>query len=156
MNAILEKAGYRAAWISSNPLGVLFGAVTLPDFLFEETIPFEEKVFRLNHLLFRISNADLADVCIIGVPEGISQFEKYEFHHFAEYALVIGNAVNVDGAVLCTYFLEDLYLSRDFVKRQYTPPKELPEYIAGIWEKDRIENALKRLTDRLTKNLSAV
>ena len=49
-----------------------------------------------------------------------------------------------------------LYLSRDFVKRQYTPPKELPEYIAGIWEKDRIENALKRLTDRLTKNLSAV
>ena len=198
LNAILEKAGYRAAWISSNPLGVLFGAVTLPDFLFEETIPFEEKVFRLNHLLFRISNADLADVCIIGVPEGISQFEKYEFHHFAEYALVIGNAVNVDGAVLCTYFLEDLsvegikelmfhsgekfgflvdlvsigtsgfqmmdgeldivylYLSRDFVKRQYTPPKELPEYIAGIWEKDRIENALKRLTDRLTKNLSAV
>lgn len=196
--SFLEKEGYQAAWISSNPLGVLFGAATLPEYLFEETVPFEEKVFRLNHLLFLLSHSEKADVCIIGVPEGITQFEKYEFHHFAEYALIVGNAVPVDGSVMCTYFLEApsvkgivelmrhssekfgfpvdlvsvgtsgfqmmdgelriiyLYLSQTFVKEQYVPREELPEYIAGIWEKNKMEKGLRRMSERLSKNLSAV
>ncbi len=105
MKKMFEEKGYRVAWFSSNPLGVLFGGNTLPEFLFEESVPFEEKIFRLNHLMYGLSRDGAADVCIIGVPEGVSEFEKYEYHHFAEYALVIGNAVPVDSSVLCSYFL---------------------------------------------------
>ena len=44
---------------------------------------------------------------IIGVPEGILEFERFEYNHFAEYPLVIGRAVQTDFAILNTYFLDN-------------------------------------------------
>lgn len=105
LKKILDKAGYDAVWVSSNPLGALFGSYTLPEFLFDDHLSMTEKVLRMNGYLYSLELEKRPDVFLIGIPEGIAEFEKYEFHHFAEYALVIGNAISVDSAVLCTYYL---------------------------------------------------
>lgn len=105
MKEILNRDGYQIAWISSNPLGALLGSYTLPEFLFDDHLALTEKVLRMNGCLYSMELKKRPDVFLIGIPEGIAEFEKYEFHHFAEYALVIGNAVSIDGAVLCTYYL---------------------------------------------------
>lgn len=106
LKEILDKDGYRVAWISSNPLGVLFGSNTLPEFLFDDHLSLAEKVLRMNGYLYSLELEKKPDVFLVGVPEGIAEFEKYEFHHFSEYALVIGSAVSVDSAVFCTYYLD--------------------------------------------------
>lgn len=105
LKEILDRDEYHAVWISSNSLGALFGSHTLPEFLFDNHLSMTEKVLRMNGYLYSLEREKKPDVFLIGVPEGIAEFEKYEFHHFAEYALVIGNAVSVDSAVLCTYYL---------------------------------------------------
>lgn len=106
LKEILDGDGYHGVWISSNPLGALFGSYTLPEFLFDEHLAMAEKVLRMNEYLYSLELEKKPDVFLIGVPEGIAEFEKYEFHHFGEYALVIGSAVSVDSAVFCTYYLD--------------------------------------------------
>lgn len=108
LKKILDEKGYNVVWLSSNPLGAYFGAYTIPYFLFDKKISFETKVFTFNEFLYHISSTMRPDVFVIGVPEGISEFEIHEYHHFAEYPLVIGSSVQVDSAVLCTYFANKL------------------------------------------------
>lgn len=102
----LDEEGYHTVWLSSNPLGALFGGTTMPEFLYDENLSFERKVFALNHFLYQIALDKKPDVFIIGVPEGISEFEMHEYHHFSEYPLIVGSAVSIDSAVFCTYFMK--------------------------------------------------
>lgn len=95
---------YKNISILSNPLGALFGCYTMPTFLFQN-ISFSEKVVKFNHFVRKIAKIDNPDVITIEVSEGIAPFIKKEFHHFAEYPLVITSAVSIDMAVLCTYFM---------------------------------------------------
>ena len=95
---------YETAIVSSNALGVLFGCYSMPPFLYE-TIPFQEKIFKFNYYIRKISKTGNPDAIVIGVPEGIVPFRRQEFHHFAEYPLIISSAVDFDLAILCTYFL---------------------------------------------------
>lgn len=106
LQSILEEEGFDGIWISSNPLGALFGSYTMPTFLYDTSLSFESKVFAFNKFLHLLSLGKKPDVFLLGIPEGISEFEVHEYHHFAEYPLVIGSAVPVDSAVFCTYFLE--------------------------------------------------
>ncbi len=108
LKSILDREGYTSVWISSNPLGILFGSYAMPDFLYDKNLAFEEKVIRFNHFVYRISTVKNPDVIVIGVPEGISEFTVQEYNHFAEYPLVIGSAVPVDSAILCLYFVPEL------------------------------------------------
>lgn len=108
LKSILDREGCRSVWISSNPLGALFGGHSMPDFLFDRHLALEEKVIRFNHFVYQISAAQKPDVFVIGIPEGISEFAEYEYNHFGEYPLAVGSAVQVDSAVLCTYFLAEL------------------------------------------------
>lgn len=103
---ILREKGYRVAWLSSNSLGALWGGYTLPEFLFDEKLSFKEKVLRFNRFVYKLSLLEQPDVLLIGIPEGISEFQFGEFHHFAEYPLIVGSAVPVDSAVFCTFFIE--------------------------------------------------
>ena len=103
---MLREKGYRVTWLSSNPLGVLWGGYTLPEFLFDEHISFKEKVLRFNRFVYKLSILEQPDVLLIGIPEGISEFQFGEFHHFAEYPLIVGSAVPVDSTVFCTFFIE--------------------------------------------------
>ena len=103
---VLKEKGYRPAWISSNPLGILQGGYSMPDFFFSDKLSLEKKILALNHYLFAYERTKKPDVFLIGVPEGITEFESHEYNHFAEYSLVVCNAVHVDSAVLCTYFMK--------------------------------------------------
>ncbi len=101
----MNEAGYKVAWVSSNALGVLWGSYVIPDFLFDQRISFEEKILKFNNFIYKIEMGAKPDVFIIGVPEGVSVFSCGEYNHFAEYSLVIGSAVPVDSAILCSYFI---------------------------------------------------
>ena len=118
---------YNATILCSNALGSLFGCYTLPSFLFGD-IPFQEKIIKFNYYVNEILQNSDPDLMIIGVPEGIAPFKSKEFHHFAEYPLVISNAVSIDIATLCTYFMSDLRIEtslkhlRDFCKNKFNIP----------------------------------
>ena len=97
---------YKTVVVSSNALGALFNCYTMPHFMFAN-ISFQEKIVKFNYFINNILKATNPDVLVIGIPEGIHPFESKEFHHFAEYPLVIANATPVDLAVLCTYFYQN-------------------------------------------------
>jgi peptide maturation system protein (TIGR04066 family) len=100
---VLEEE-YTTIAVSPNALSALFGCYTIPAFLFKD-VPFQEKIVKFNYYIRKISKVYDPDVILLGVPEGIAPFEREEFHHFAEYPLVVSNAMSIDMAVLCTYFV---------------------------------------------------
>jgi len=118
---------YDVTVVCSNALGSLFGCYSLPSFLFE-SISFQEKIIKFNYYINKILKHANPDLIVIGVPEGIAPFKKKEFHHFAEYPLVISNAVSIDIAILCTYFMNDsrfeasLMRLRDFCENKFNIP----------------------------------
>jgi len=103
LKSVLESE-YTISTVSSNSLGTLFGCYSLPHFLFENR-PFVEKILKFNYFMKTISKNGELDAVVLGIPEGITPFLRHEFHHFAEYPLVIANAVEFDLAILCTYFI---------------------------------------------------
>lgn len=101
----LMKKQYKVTWIASNPLGALWGGYTMPEFLFNEKLSFKTKIFQFNNYIYKLEVEERPDIFIIGVPEGITEFQSGEYNHFAEYPLIVGNAVPIDSAILCTYFV---------------------------------------------------
>lgn len=100
----LENSGYRVKWISSNECAILFGGKCFPQILYSENCSFSQKVLQINHFLYDISIDEKPDVILLGIPEGITEFEGGEKNHFGEYALVIGSAVQIDSSILCLYY----------------------------------------------------
>jgi len=123
---ILET-DYRTVTVASNALGALFGCYTLPSFFYEGR-PFQEKIVKFNYYIRSLVKTHDPEVIVLGVPEGIAPFAKREFHHFAEYPLVISSAVPIDTAVLCTYFMSGkirepgLRKMVDFCMNRYSVP----------------------------------
>lgn len=103
LKEVLEEE-YEVITVTTNALGVLFGCYTIPSFLYEN-LPFQEKIVIFNYYIKNISKHGNPDIIILGIPEGISPFEKQEYHHFAEYPLILSSAVPIDMAILCTYFM---------------------------------------------------
>ena len=112
LKRMLERE-YKTTTVSSNSLGALFGCYTIPSFLYSD-ISFMQKIAMFNSFILDICKNDDPDVIILGIPEGIVPFESYEFNHFAEYPLVISNAVSIDFAILCVYHMEGQLLSEGF------------------------------------------
>lgn len=108
LKKICEENGFKTALLSSNTLGVLFGAFTLPNSIFNPHMTFTEKVFMLNHYIFKLVQTENPDVIIIGVPEGIAPFQNGYHNYFGVYASIIGNAVHIDAGVMCVYFAPEL------------------------------------------------
>jgi len=111
LKSILDEE-YETALIASNSLGTLFGCYTLPSSLFR-ICEFQAKIFEFNNFVEVVSENGIYDVVVIGIPEGIMPFEREEFHHFAEYPLVISSAVHIDAAILCTYFTIGLSMEHE-------------------------------------------
>jgi len=103
LKSVLDKE-YNTVAITSNSLGALFKCFTLPSLMFADG-SFERKVIELNRYIKAISTIGNPDVLVLGVPEGIAPFRSTEFHHFAEYPLILSSATTFDLAVLCTYFV---------------------------------------------------
>ena len=125
MNMLKEE--YNAVAVTSNALGALFGFYTIPAFMYKD-IPFLEKILKFNYFINKISRTDTPDVIVLGVPEGIVPFRRHEFHNFAEYPLVVSSSVDIDFAILCTYFLHGGKLERglnafvDFCQNKFNIP----------------------------------
>ena len=103
----LTERNYKVTWIASNPIGVLWGGYTMPDFMFDEKLAFKAKVLQFNHFIYKMGIEEKPDVFIIGIPEGITEFQTGEYNHFGEYPLIVGSAVPIDSAILCTYFVRE-------------------------------------------------
>ena len=105
---LLESVGHKycVPFVSSNALGALFGAYTVPSFLFD-TISFEEKIMMFNYFVHKVSQECDPDLIVLGIPEGVTSFERQEFNSYSEHALVITAAVDIDFAILCMYFMRE-------------------------------------------------
>lgn len=113
LKEVMEEE-YKTITVTTNALGVLFGCYTIPSFLYEDH-PFQEKIVKFNYYIRKISKLGNPDVILLGIPEGITPFERQEFHHFAEYPLIISSAVSVDVAILCTYYMRGLALESGLI-----------------------------------------
>lgn len=99
----IENIGYNVLSICSNALGSLLGMDSLPEFLFGNTLTFEEKIINFNNMLYQKVYEKKPDVILLGVPGGIMPFNEYCNNYFSESSLVLMNAVESDIGVLCTY-----------------------------------------------------
>jgi len=104
LKAVIDNE-YITKTVATNALGVLFGCYTLPSFLYSN-LPFQDKIVRFNYFIYKLSKSKGLDVIILGIPEGIAPFKKKEFHHFAEFPLIAASAVQIDLAILTTYFIK--------------------------------------------------
>lgn len=98
------KNRYSTEIICANPLGVLFGFHTAPDFLFEDR-PFQDKIIMFNIYIWRLLQLCPTDLLLLEVPEGFVPFSEKEFNHFAESAFILSNAVSIDIGIMCIYYL---------------------------------------------------
>ncbi len=118
---------YKTVMICSNALGALFGCYTMPQFIFQGH-PFKEKIIKFNHFVRDIIKSEDPDVIVLGIPEGVVPFSKYEFHHFAEYPLIVSNSVPLDLGIQCTYLMPELGLefalekSGEFCENRFSIP----------------------------------
>ena len=124
---VLCDAGYQVSCITSNSLGALLGCYTMPSFIYNNAYSFEEKVIKLNNYVYLLSKAENPDVILIGLPEGISPFNEGEYNHFAEYPLIIANALPIDIGVLCIYYMNQISMDgirklNDFCINKYKIP----------------------------------
>jgi len=130
LQRVLDKLGYHAAFLSSNPLGALFGMHTLPPFLFNRAYTFQEKIIRFNHTVYDMCKTEQPDVVVLGLPSGIMPLGEYAYNFFSEIPLIISSAVAIDAGVLSVYFteyIEDDYFDtlRDICERKFGIPIEL-------------------------------
>ena len=142
----VQKQGYRCVWVSSNELGAMFGGYALPDSLFSG-ISFEDKVIEFNHFVYKLSIHENPDIMIIGIPEGITEFEMYEYNHFGEYPLVIGSALTIDSSILCTYFLNQINLQGlrslcDYSESKYGMPVHAISVGKTVFESEEGSNRI--------------
>lgn len=100
----LRDAGYRVLSVCSNDLGALFDMYTLPDFLLEESVPYESQIRLFNHYLHRLVRLEQPDVVVLGMPGGAATFGPYGDNHFSRIPLVMSSAVKSDACVFCLYY----------------------------------------------------
>ena len=97
--------GYHPAVITSNSLGSLFGMFTYPDFMFENTYSFEQKVILMNQYIYDIDQVYRPDIIIIGIPGGYMPLDPITNNHFGEFTSIIASAlpVVIDIGILTIY-----------------------------------------------------
>lgn len=109
----LNQYGYKSFQIGTKPTANIFGMETLPEFLFDEEIGFEKKVYKFNQYLYeKTKNSD--DVIIIGVPGGVMPLNNSCYSHFSEVALVITQAVKIDYCILNLY--ANKYIDKEYIR----------------------------------------
>lgn len=138
---LMEDRGYNVCWITSNSLGCFCGAYSLPAALFRKEYSYADKIIDMNHFVYRLVKKTNPDVVLIGIPEGIAEFEEGENNHFGEYPLIIGNAVNIDSAVFCMYYMntpnkEGIEKLCTHIKERFYIPVDVVTIGRNVFEKD--------------------
>lgn len=109
----IDKAGYKCAALSSNPLGIYAGMKLLPETLFESSMSFPQKVFALNRYVYTLCMEEQPDVLIVGIPGGVIPLSDNDVNFFLELPLVISSALQIDAAILAVYYANTSF---DFLK----------------------------------------
>lgn len=100
--------GCKCSVISSNSLGMILGFHVIPEFMYDEQLNLEQKIFCFNHFVKSIVDEEEPDVLIIGIPGAILPMNKYITNHFSEVALAIGNAVEADAAIMTLNYVKEM------------------------------------------------
>lgn len=122
----LEERGYTVTFLSCNPLGMLFGGYTYPEYLYSDELSMEQKVWRLNQDIAAHTEQEETDVILAELPGGLMQLGEREKNHFSESALAVANALDIDAGILNVYV--------PFCKNtdQYAYLKDYCDYKYGI------------------------
>lgn len=107
LKKLLDNLGYHAEWLCSNPLGSLMGMYSLPDFLFDSTRSFPDKVLELNKYVFDLCNTKRPDILVVSAPSGIMPLTDKDTNYFGEIPLIISSALQVDYGILTFYYRLD-------------------------------------------------
>ena len=97
------NAGYKTLYISSRREGALFGARIFPEFLFENSMSFSEKVYGINHYIERLCLEEKPDIVVISVPGETMELSQKHRLDFGYIASVIFSAIKPDVSVLNLY-----------------------------------------------------
>ena len=123
----IDGLGYQCLPLSSNPLGKYAGMVLFPDFLYDDSVSFPQKVLGLNRYVYELCKINTPDVLLVGVPGGIIPLSNTEANRFSEIPLVISLALHIDAGVLAVYFTDKRSylsdLSKVCLQRYFTPIK---------------------------------
>ena len=115
--------------------------------MYRDDYSFEKKIIQYNHFIHNLITLEEPDVLLIGIPEGIAAFEVKETNHFSEYPLVIGNAVSIDSAALCMYYMNINNRSAvkeicDFANTRFSIPIDVFYIGRNTFEEDEVKNEL--------------
>ncbi|MEG1513354.1 MAG: TIGR04066 family peptide maturation system protein [Clostridia bacterium] len=102
--------GYNVLQLGSKEYSKLCGFQTLPDFVYNASIPMTKRIVALNHYLCQRINHEKPDVVIIGAPGGVMPLDRHFHNEFGELPFIISMAAQPDIAVLSMYYIPDMNL----------------------------------------------
>lgn len=112
---VFMEYGYNVLQFGTKPVSQLFGFEALPEFLFQDNISLEKKIYMFNHYIYRKSSMLDIDAIIIGLPGGIMPLNNNCYNHFSEIALVISRAVDIDYCIMHLY--QNRYINEEYINK---------------------------------------
>ncbi len=92
----LSNKGYRVSNITSKDCNPFVPFKKYPDFMFDDSIKYEDKVLLFNSYVREIIKKENPHLVVIQIPGGIMPYSKYINNHFGFFANIIFNAVTPD------------------------------------------------------------
>lgn len=103
-----DHSGYTVTYLSANPLGMLAGMHTVPNWAMDQNLAFSYRVNVLNRYLWELYCETTPDLMIISIPGGVLCLPDDREERYAEMAHLITYAVEPDAALLNLYLDTDL------------------------------------------------
>lgn len=100
----LHKFGYNVLTIASNDLSSLLGLGSMPSFMYSEELSMKQKIWQFNSYVYQAIQSKNPDFVLIGVPGGITKYDRYIDAHYGELAYIISQAVEIDYAITSFYY----------------------------------------------------
>lgn len=123
LSDFFTEMGYKPSLIHSNSIGNLFGAHLYPQFVWDEEVPFKNKVKQLLRYVKSIEIQENPDVIIMGVPGASSKFNKYVDCGYGYLQYLMFTAIKPDAVILslfCGDYSEEQFdLLKNIYKYRY-------------------------------------
>lgn len=120
MTERFEEEGYQVSCVSSRDLAELFNMHTLPNYIYDPHIPYEDKIISFNYFLLSIVETEQPDILLLEIEEAILPYNDRITNHFGVIPTIITNAVQADVSILNLYYsiYEKSYLNnlKDFCR----------------------------------------
>lgn len=104
LRGALHKLGYKVLAITSNELSSLLGIGSMPSFMYSEKLSLKQKIWQFNSYIYNAIQSEITDFVLIGIPGGITKYDRYIDAHYGELAYIISQAVEIDYTVASFYY----------------------------------------------------